>query len=430
MNHINRLYIHVPFCQNKCAYCAFHSIPISDGDSLINRYFTKLEKNIKESQHLTAPLQSIFIGGGTPTFLKTCDIEKLFTIISDNFTIAKNAEISIESNPESLTEEKISIIANFANRISIGIQSFNKKHRSIIGRIGNNRNINKVVETIIKNNINNISVDLIYGIPTQTIKDWKEELDSVLKLPIKHLSAYALTIEESSKLYSGQNLNSINTDGITADMWNLTSEVLSQSGFNRYEISNYSLPDYECIHNLDIWFGGKYLGLGPGASSFDGKIRWTQPELNKWLKGEKPEMDRLSPQKRAIEIFIMGLRTTHGWIIDRQAYSYCNRDHIQNEFNPSNPPEPKCLKRIFRSGTKNESPRAEQQKNEYILLISQQFSHNLALKTADWEKISRKLSILNDAGLLNLEKIDSNKMQIAPTEKGLLFWNEIALELI
>jgi oxygen-independent coproporphyrinogen III oxidase len=384
MNHINRLYLHIPFCQNKCAYCAFHSIPILTTDTLISRYFTKLEKDIKESRHLTAPLQSIFIGGGTPSCLKTKYIEKLFTIISENFIIAEKAEISIESNPESLTEEKVSVIADFVNRISIGIQSFNKKHRSIIGRIGNNKNINTVIETIIKYNIN-MSADLIYGIPTQTIEDWKEELNCALKLPIKHLSAYALTFEEGSKLYSGKNLSSIAANDITADMWNLSSEILLQSGFRRYEISNYSLPGYECRHNLDTWFGGKYLGLGPAASSFDGKTRWTQPELNEWLKGEIPEIDCLSTQKRTIEIFIMGLRTTRGWIIERR---------------------------------ENNS-----------LLVSQ-FPHNLSLKTTDWKKISRKLSSLNKDGLLKIENIDSNKTQISPTEKGLLFWNEITMELI
>jgi len=385
MNQINRLYIHVPFCQNKCDYCAFHSTPISD-ETLISKYFIKLENNIKNMRHLTAPLESIFIGGGTPTHLNTNDIEKLFTIILNNFTIAENAEISIESNPESLTEEKINIIAGFANRVSIGIQSFNKKHRTIIGRIGNNENINKVIERIIKYNISNISVDLIYGIPTQTIEDWKEELNSILKFPIKHLSAYALTTEEGSKLYLDKLPNSTNLDEITAVMWHLTSEILSELGFARYEISNYSSPGYECIHNLNTWFGGTYLGLGPTASSFDEKNRWTQPELNEWLREKPPEIDHLSPQKRTIEIFIMGLRTTFGWIIERQ-------------------------------------------KNANRLLYSQ-FPHKLLLKLTEWGEIESKISVLNKNGLLKIEHINCKQMRIFPTEKGLLFWNEIALELI
>ena len=385
MNDINRLYIHIPFCQNKCAYCAFHSVPISTTDTLINEYFTKLEKDIKESQ-LTVPLQSIFIGGGTPSYLKTDDLEKLFTIISDNFKIANNAEISIECNPESLTEEKIKVISNFANRISIGIQSFNKKHRSIIGRLGNNKNINNIIETFIKYNIDNISADLIYGIPTQTIEDWDKELNTALHLPIKHLSTYALTIEEGTKLYSDKKIDLTRADEITADMWNYTSDLLLPSGFNRYEISNYSLPGFECKHNLDTWFGGNYLGLGPTASSFDGKTRWTQPKLGEWLQDKKLEFDHLTTDKRIIEIFIMGLRTGRGWT-------------------------------------------AVNKGNEYILLISQ-FPHNLSLKITDWKTILIKLSNLNKAGLIKIDNINGNETQISPTDKGLLFWNEIALELI
>jgi oxygen-independent coproporphyrinogen III oxidase len=169
-------------------------------------------------------------------------------------------------------------------------------------------------------------------------------------------------------------------------MWSFTSNLLLQSGYSRYEISNYSLPGFECKHNLDTWFGGTYLGLGPTASSFDGKIRWTQPKLNEWLKDEKPEIDSLSTRKRTMEIFIMGLRTTHGWI-------------------------------------------AEKQDNEYILFTSQ-FTHNLSLKIADWEIINKKLFSLHKAGLLKIKNINSSKTQIFPTEKGLLFWNEVAMELI
>ena len=385
MNQINRLYIHIPFCQSKCSYCAFHSVPISTNDILINQFLTKLEKDIKESQHLTVPIQSIFIGGGTPSYLNAKYIEKLFTIIFNNFIIADNAEISFESNPESLSEEKISIIANFANRISIGIQSFNQKHRSIIGRIGNNNNINNLIETIVKYNID-MSVDLIYGIPTQTIDDWKEELNSAVKLPIKHLSAYALTFEEGSILYSDKSLNSFMSNELTADMFNLTSDILLQSGFNKYEISNFSLPGYECRHNLDIWFGGRYLGLGPTASSFDGTTRWTQPKFNEWLQGKEPEIDRISRIKRTIEIFIMGLRTTHGWT-------------------------------------------AEQKRNKNRRLISP-FPHNLEFKATDWKEINRKLYRLNKDGLLKIIDIGTEKTGISPTEKGLLFWNEIALQLI
>ena len=383
-NNINRLYIHVPFCQNKCAYCAFHSVPTPERDILVSQYFKKLEKDIKETKYLTSPLESIFIGGGTPSYLSERNLEKLFTLISDNFTIAKNAEISIENNPESLTEDKIKVISEFVNRISIGVQSFNEQHRSIIGRMGNNKNIHKVIELFLKNNVNNISLDLIYGIPTQTIKDWKKELKTALQFPIKHLSAYALTFEEGTQLYSTRTTGS-EADDLTTEMWELTAGILSPK-FNRYEISNYSQHDHECSHNLDTWFGGKYLGLGPTASSFDGKTRWTQQNINEWLKGSNPDIDNLSIPKRTMEIFIMGLRTTIGWTI-------------------------------------------EHQKNGSISLLSQ-YPHNLHLEKEVWKEVSQKLSTLNKSGLLRMENFDNNKTKVGPTEKGLLFWNEIALELM
>jgi len=187
-------------------------------------------------------------------------------------------------------------------------------------------------------------------------------------------------------LYSDKNLNSTATADLTPEMSNLTSDILLQSGFNKYEISNYSQPGYECRHNLDTWFGGKYLGLGPTASSFDGTNRWTQSKLNEWLKGERPQIDCLSQLNRTIEIFIMGLRTTRGWIIK----------HIENK----------------------------------KILLTSQFPQSLELNTEEWGELNIKLSSLTKAGLLKIKNIANNKMQVSPTEKGLLFWDEIALQLI
>ena len=385
-NSIDRLYIHVPFCQNKCSYCAFHSVPISNTDTLVKQYLTKLEEDIKESSHLASPLQSIFIGGGTPSFLSNNDLEKLFTIISDNFTIAEQAEISIENNPESLTEEKIKIISNFANRVSIGVQSFNENHLSIIGRTGNNQSIHNIIDTFVKNNINNISIDLIYGIPIQTTKDWEKELETALELPIKHLSVYTLTFEEGTQLYSDYNAKLSKQDEITAEMWELTAEILSPK-FYRYEISNYSKPGYECKHNLDIWFGGKYLGQGPTASSFDGKIRWTEQKLNRWLEYKQPDIDELPYHKRLREIFVMGLRTTYGWII-------------------------------------------EEQQNGDVLLLAPHFKSKFIIEKQDWKVLYNKFVALNKNKLLEIDDRNSNKIKISPTPKGLLFWNEVAMEII
>lgn len=378
---IDRLYVHVPFCSSKCDYCAFHSIPVSDSDYLIQQYFAKLERDIKESKHLTSPLKSIFIGGGSPSYLKTNNIEKLFSIIANNFTIAENAEISVENNPESLTLKKIKTISSFANRISVGVQSFNKSHLDIIGRSRDeNISLEKIVSAFLKNNIDNISIDLIYGIPTQTVKDWENELMTALDLPIKHLSAYSLTYEEGTKLYTNVNPN---LEDLSCEMWKLTSEILYPK-MNRYEISNYSQPGLECKHNFNIWFGEKYLGLGPAASSFDGKTRWTQQNLDHWLNGTPPEIDNLPYHKRLVEIFIMGLRTTIGWTV---------------EINGKN------------------------------VFMNSPYSSPLELSKQDWISLEEKLITLNQAELITTEK-NNHKTRISSTQKGLLFWNELATELL
>ena len=386
MNKINRLYIHVPFCRKKCSYCAFHSVTISD--DLAEKYLTKLEEDIKENSHLAESLESIFIGGGTPSILTTRNLEKLFSIINSNFKIQETAEISIENNPETLTPEKIRIISNFANRVSIGIQSFNDKNRSIIGRNGNIKNIYSIVDKLIENKIDNISIDLIYGIPTQTLKDWEHELATAIKLPIKHISAYALTYEEGTKLYTTEHSGqSAETDEISAEMWQLTSDILHQYNISRYEVSNYSSPGYQCKHNLDTWYGGKYLGFGPTASSFDGKYRWIQPTLQPWLEKKSPEKDYLNLFDRTVEIFMMGLRTAKGWkIIDNK-----NNNH-------------KILTSIF--------------------------PNNYYFKPNEWNKIYQKLNRLSQIKLLEFRQVNKKETDIFPTEKGLLFWDEIALELL
>ncbi len=387
MKKIDRLYIHIPFCKKKCSYCAFHSIPASD-EILVEKYFAKLEQNIKENKHQTEALESIFIGGGTPSLLSAKRLEKLFSIIKNNFKIKDTAEISIENNPESLTDEKIHLISNFANRISIGIQSFNENHRSIIGRSGSLKNLYHTLEKLINNNIRNISIDLIYGIPTQTLKDWEHELTKVLDLPIKHLSAYSLTYEEGTKLYAQIKTQTSNeSDEISADMWQLTSDILYKNNISRYEISNYSQPDYECKHNLDTWYGGQYIGFGPTASSFDGKKRWTQAKLKEWLENKEPELDYLNKLNRTIEIFITGLRTVKGWKI------------INKE-------------------------------NENEIILDSVFHHNLSFKTIEWSKIFNKLIYLSEINLLNIKNIGKGEMLISATAKGLLFWDEIALEIL
>lgn len=356
---INRLYIHIPFCASKCGYCAFYSLPSPKSDS-VDAYLEKLEQDFKNSSTLCGKLDSVFIGGGTPTFLSAENLERLFLSIQSNFEIPASAEISIECNPETLTPEKARIIANFANRVSLGIQSFNPEFRKILGRQGAVSTIDKAIALLTKNGVVNIGCDLIYAIPGQTPDDWQRDLEKAASLPLKHISAYSLTYEEGTRLAEEisklesrksklENKNNPETRNLTAGaptlhpttadqrpttsdrrlttddrrlttndlsikMWDLAGAVLKKYGFHRYEISNYAKRGFECGHNLEIWYGDRYLGFGPAAASFDGDKRWTNAgDLQKWIAGAEPEIDAIPSEKRAREIFVMGLRTSQGW---------------------------------------------------------------------------------------------------------------------
>ena len=315
---MHRLYIHVPFCSRKCDYCAFYSEPSPSAD-LIQSYLNRIEQEFAANAGLCSELDSIYIGGGTPSLLNGRQLGKLIEGIVANFAISKDAEISIECNPESLNPENVSIIANFANRISLGVQSFNCEFRKTIGRRGEIGETIQAIDLLTSHGLDNIGCDLIYAIPGETMSDWENELKQAISLPIKHISAYSLTFEEGTQL-SQKNLvgpkdftSAIHLEN-EAGMWELAGEFLNANGFPRYEISNYSQPAYECQHNDKIWFGDTFLGCGPAAASFDGNDRWTNPNsIQSWLEGEKAEIDKITPEKRAREIFVMGLRTVKGW---------------------------------------------------------------------------------------------------------------------
>lgn len=311
MSKIEDLYIHVPFCASKCSYCAFYSISNPDKD-LQEKYFTRLEEEMKENADKAGMLESIYLGGGTPSWLSTDKLEKLFKMISANFAVSENAEISLECNPESLNPEKVAIIANFADRISLGIQSFSANFREILGRISTDRHIWHAFELIQGAEIANFGCDLIYSIPGQSLQNWILELETALKNGVRHLSAYSLTYGEGAALTKDPDMKY--DEDLESEMWIEAGKLLGSKGLERYEISNYAVPGFYCRHNMRTWFGGRYLGLGPAATSFDGKNRWTQPsDIGAWLEKKQPEMDIISPEARAAEILIMGLRTSQGW---------------------------------------------------------------------------------------------------------------------
>lgn len=306
------LYIHVPFCLKKCDYCAFYSI--ENNSAAVGAWLEKVRNDLESSSASFAELRSIYFGGGTPTLLPSETLTSLFQTLRSCYPITEATEITMESNPESVTEEKAVLIAEFVNRISMGVQSFDQKNLDAIGR-----KTASVSEALTaygiwrKAGLRNIGVDMIYGIPGQTLASWKDDLHRLSELAPEHVSAYALTLEEGTALAGNTELD-IPDDEVVAEMWEVTGEILRGNGMHRYEVSNYAKTGCECKHNQHIWHGDTYLGVGPSAVSFDGNIRFMQiSSLNDWLAGAPPEKDIVSKELRAREIFIMGLRTVRGW---------------------------------------------------------------------------------------------------------------------
>ncbi len=310
MEKLRHIYVHVPFCAEKCGYCVFYSLA-SPAPALVESCMSKLETDFASFAEACGELESIYIGGGTPTYLSETVLRRLFGMISSIFTLSSRPEISVEVNPSTMTMEKARIIADFANRASVGVQSFRKNNLEMLQRKSDSLTALKSIGYLREAGLRNIGIDLIYGIPGQSIADWREDLQIAGDLGIEHISAYALTVEEGCLLSVD---GTVPDDDLAADMWQLSAEILSEHGFKRYEISNFARPGFECRHNLNTWHGGAYLGFGPSAASYDGKIRFRQPSsVTAWLSDAPAEEDEISPEDRAAEIFVTGLRRCDGW---------------------------------------------------------------------------------------------------------------------
>ncbi len=259
------------------------------------------------------PFRTVYVGGGTPSALPRKLFERLFLGINASLRLEPQAEITVECNPETVDVENAALISAFANRISLGVQSFSPELRRLLGRRSGNDDIERAIALFRRYNIERLSVDLIYAVPGQSLTAWLNELQRVVDYGVTHVSCYSLTIEEGTMLAEQQGVNAVDED-LSAEMWWATGEFLHKNGIERYEVSNYAVPGQECRHNMNIWHGGTYLGLGPAACSFDGHRRWTHPaDLPRWLTRDPVEMDELDCGDRAREIFAFGLRTASGW---------------------------------------------------------------------------------------------------------------------
>lgn len=302
---VKAVYIHIPFCKNICSYCDFCKFFYKK--EWINKYLDSLEKEIKDN-YKGELIDNIYIGGGTPSSLSMEELERLFSI-TNNININDNHEFTIEFNVEDITSEKLELCKNNnVNRISIGVESFNKKHLEFLGR-----NVNVDIEekiNLTKKYFDNINIDLIYALPNQSIIDLEKDLEKYLELDIPHISCYSLILEEHTKLHN-MNIKPID-DEIDSKMYELINRKLK--GYNHYEISNYSKPGYESRLNLTYWNNEEYYGFGVGASGYIDNVRYTNSRniINYMNKIYKREEEIVSKNDRMSYELILGFRKMKG----------------------------------------------------------------------------------------------------------------------
>ncbi|MAT43173.1 MAG: coproporphyrinogen III oxidase [Anaerolineaceae bacterium] len=270
------LYFHIPFCQKRCSYCDFNTF--AGISHLIPAYVSALTIEIQQYGALLNkkyPIKTIFFGGGTPSLLTARQFETIFSVIYDQFDVLQDAEISIEANPGTVQLSYLQDLRKLGiNRLSFGVQTLQQHHFALMGRIHNFYDAIEAVKNARLAKFDNLNLDLIYGLPNQTLNEWKSTLDQILKFESEHISLYALGIEEGTPLFDWVEHGLVNEpdDDLAAAMYDFTFEKLTQSGYSLYEISNYakssSQTDFRCQHNLQYWRNLPYLGLGAGAHGY------------------------------------------------------------------------------------------------------------------------------------------------------------------
>lgn len=299
------LYVHVPYCAKRCGYCDFNTYTPSelDRDDQIESW---LQSAIKETvfarkilgEELT--VDTIFFGGGTPSLLDTSVVKEFINNVSKHFTLKKDLEITLEANPDTITQFKADDWRNAGiNRISIGMQSSATNVLQVLDRTHNPANVLTSVEILKKAGFDNFSLDLIYGTPGESFEDWSNSLKDAIAINPPHISAYSLVIEPGTKMGSQLNRGEIKavSDDDAADKYQLAEQMLTQNGYSWYEISNWAKENKECQHNLNYWKGNNWWGIGPGAHSHINRVRWWNQKLpKKWreslAKDQSPALAR------------------------------------------------------------------------------------------------------------------------------------------
>ena len=321
------IYVHVPFCRSKCQYCDFYSLACKE-DKLFDGYLDAVCDHIKEAGELAPGYQvdTIYFGGGTPTFFGADGMAIILTTIRRNFDVDNAAEITFEANPDSISDRLLHRLrAEGFNRVSLGVQSDDDEMLKKLGRPHTYAQAVAAYQKIRKAGFKNVSIDLMYGLPGQDLMDWQETLDNVMRLMPEHISCYALKVEEGTPFYEYRDMLNLPDDDTQAEMYLTAVEALRSRGFRQYEISNFARKGLVSKHNMRYWTGGEYLGFGPAASSdFAGKRFTLKRDLQAYISGIRDggdimeEMEEIPMRERAGEYLMLRLRTSQG--IEEQEY--------------------------------------------------------------------------------------------------------------
>lgn len=319
------IYIHVPFCREKCTYCNFFSVTTLSRKALwletllkeieVRRQFFEVENNVAH------PIDTLYFGGGTPSLLPTGELETILRTIKTHFNLTTNVEITLEANPDDVTAEKTDQWSELGiNRLSLGLQSFNDEALTYLSRRHSAARALEALETALASGINNITADLIYGVPGLSADQWRSNIRILTRSKVNHISAYSLTVEQKTTLDFQIRKRGIPPpdDEQAALHYQILTDETTASGFEHYEISNFARPGYRSRHNSAYWSGKPYLGLGPSAHSFNGTQRfWNPSGLQKWIEAmniDPPQLEAetLTPVQRYNEMLITQLRTSDG----------------------------------------------------------------------------------------------------------------------
>lgn len=319
------LYVHIPFCHKKCHYCDFLSAPPEK--EMQKRYVEALLKEIKrEAEAYKAYcIDTLFFGGGTPSILSAAETEEIMDTLRMSFFLKEAAEITMEVNPGTVDREKLKEYQKLGiNRLSVGLQSANEKELKELGRIHTWQDFQKTWQRIRESGFTNVNIDVMSALPGQTMESYEDTLKKVLALEPEHLSAYSLIVEEGTPFFerfgTGQREEGrLPDEEADRRMYERTGEMLKEAGYERYEISNYSRPGYECLHNIGYWTGKEYLGLGLGASSLISHRRFSRETkleayIDKSLANESTVIwqQRLDEKEQMEEFMFLGLRLAKG----------------------------------------------------------------------------------------------------------------------